>query len=128
MVEQSTRFEQAMIGGDPTALLGLCDAKAEGLPGEEGETWAFLRIHFQQDPRRLDHVLRVQGVGRAILGCGGLGLPARPLPAGPPQVGACAQVSGFRVWERSFSGTEAWASLRIPFQQDPRRLEHVGRA
>ena len=52
MVEQSTRFEQAMIGGDPTALLGLCDAKAEGLPGEEGETWAFLRVHFQQDPRR----------------------------------------------------------------------------
>ena len=52
VVEQSTRFEQAMIGGDPTALLGLCDAKAEGLPGEEGETWAFLRVHFQQDPRR----------------------------------------------------------------------------
>ena len=52
VAEQSAHFEQAMVGGDPTALLGLCDAKAEGLPGDEGETWAFLRIHFQQDPRR----------------------------------------------------------------------------
>ena len=52
MVDGSSQFEQAMAGGDPAALLGLCDAKASGLPGEEGETWAFLRIHFQQDPRR----------------------------------------------------------------------------
>ena len=52
VVDASAQFEQAVVGGDPTALLGLCDAKAAGLPGEEGETWAFLRIHFQQDPRR----------------------------------------------------------------------------
>lgn len=51
-MEASTQFEQALGGGDHESLRGLCESKAASLPGEEGETWAFLRIHFDPDPRR----------------------------------------------------------------------------
>ena len=53
LVAASTEFEQALGGGDRDALRGVCDAKSAELPGEEGETWSFLRIHFSEpDPRR----------------------------------------------------------------------------
>lgn len=51
-MEASASFEQALGSAEQENLLGLCDAKAAQMPGEDGETWAFLRIHLESDPRR----------------------------------------------------------------------------
>ncbi|KAK9805066.1 hypothetical protein WJX73_010529 [Symbiochloris irregularis] len=64
LVEASTAFEASLQGGDKGALQQLCETRSVELPGDEGETWAFLRIHFDEDPRR--HLLTHLGFSHSL--------------------------------------------------------------
>lgn len=47
LVARSEAFEQAVAGGDRTALRSFCAAKEAAADGEEAETWAFLGLMFE---------------------------------------------------------------------------------
>eukprot|EP00798_Chlamydomonas_sp_ICE-L_P021383 gene21383-28331_t len=47
LIKKSETFEQAIAGGEKETLQSFCQAKAETLTGEEGETWSFLGLLFE---------------------------------------------------------------------------------
>lgn len=76
LVARSEAFEQAIAGGDRSALCRYCDAKAAEVGGkapEEAETWAFLGLMFAEDARR--QLLSKLGFNDC--------LPAAPAAEGP---------------------------------------------
>ncbi|KAK9829183.1 hypothetical protein WJX72_004364 [[Myrmecia] bisecta] len=97
LVTRSTQFEEAISGGERPALVTFCDAKASASPPQDAETWAFLRVLFEEDARR--HLLTHLGfedalppvasvptadVDEAAQSLDGLSLHASPQPPSVP--------------------------------------------
>lgn len=58
LVANSAEFEAAVACGDPSALAGLCEARASAAAGEDAETWGFMRVLFcEEDGRRCAFLL-----------------------------------------------------------------------
>lgn len=51
LVEESGSFEEAVLSKDKAALADFCSAKASRAPPDEAESWAFMRLLFQDDSR-----------------------------------------------------------------------------
>ena len=51
LVDRSQQFEAAISGGDKASLISFCDAQAAQSSPQEAETWKFLRVHFDDNPR-----------------------------------------------------------------------------
>ena len=51
LVEESGSFEEAVLSKDKAALADFCTAKASRAPPDEAESWAFMRLLFEDDSR-----------------------------------------------------------------------------
>ena len=54
LIGRSEAFEQAM---NENALAQFCDYKVSSSEGEDQETWMYLRILFEADPKRCSTIL-----------------------------------------------------------------------
>ncbi|XP_024364075.1 protein transport protein SEC31 homolog B isoform X2 [Physcomitrium patens] len=53
LVKRSTQFEEAIAGGERSALRNFCESKASAAASEEdAETWSFLKIMFDEEARK----------------------------------------------------------------------------
>ncbi|KAG0569564.1 hypothetical protein M758_6G095900 [Ceratodon purpureus] len=53
LVKRSTDFEEAIAGGERSALRNFCESKASAAVSEEdAETWSFLKIMFDEEARK----------------------------------------------------------------------------
>lgn len=58
LISRSEAFEQAM---KENALAQFCDYKVSATEGEDQETWLYLRILFEADPKRYGTMATVTG-------------------------------------------------------------------
>ena len=68
LVEQSGSFEQAVMSNDKAALADFCASKASQAHNQdEAESWAFMRVLFQDDSRRCANCCRPSDTGLVLL-------------------------------------------------------------
>ena len=74
LVEQSGSFEQAVMSNDKAALADFCASKASQAHNpDEAQSWAFMRVLFQDDSRRCAEHCRLLDTG-VVLPAGKLSL------------------------------------------------------